>query len=111
MSKEELLVLRKSLNDLFKKGYIRPSISKVAALVLFVQKPGGGLRFYYDYRALNAISKQDRYFLPLIPETLRNLTGARYLTKIDMVVAFNKIRIAIGHENKTVFRTRFGSFE
>jgi len=111
MSKEELLVLRKSLDDLLKKGYIRPSTSEAAAPVLFVRKPGGGLRFCCDYRALNAMSKQDRYPLPLIPETLRNLTGARYLTKIDVVVAFNKIRIAIGHENKTVFRTRFGSFE
>ena len=111
MSKEELLVLRKSLDDLLKKGYIRPSTSEAAAPVLFVRKPGGGLRFCYDYRALNAMSKQDRYPLPLILETLRNLTGARYLTKIDVVAAFNKIRMAAGHENKTAFRTRFGSFE
>jgi hypothetical protein len=111
MSKEELLVLRKSLDELLKKGYIRPSNSEAAAPVLFVRKPGRGLRFYCDYRALNAMSKQDRYPLPLIPETLRNLTGARYLTKIDVVAAFNKIRIAVGHENKTAFRTRFGSFE
>ncbi|KAM0713169.1 hypothetical protein Q7P35_000621 [Cladosporium inversicolor] len=57
------------------------------------------------------MSKQDWYPLPLILETLRNLTGARYLTKIDVVTAFNKIRIAAGYENKTAFRTRFGSFE
>jgi hypothetical protein len=76
-----------------------------------MRKPSRGLRFYYDYRALNAMSKQDRYPLLLIPETLRNLTGAYYLTKIDVVAAFNKIRIAIGYENKTTFRTRFGSFE
>lgn len=111
MSKEELLVLRKSLDDLLKKGYIRPSTSEAAALVLFVRKLGGGLRFCCDYRALNAMSKQDRYPLLLIPETLRNLTGARYLTKIDVVAAFNKIRMAAGYENKTAFRTRFGSFE
>lgn len=77
MSKEELLVLRKTLDDLGSKGFIRPSTLEAAAPVLFVRKPGGGLRFCYDYRALNAITKQDRYPLPLIPETLRNLTGAR----------------------------------
>jgi len=76
MSKDELLVLRKSLDDLLKKGWIRPSNSSAAAPVLFVKKPGGGLRFCCDYRALNAMTKQDRYPLPLIPETLRNLTGA-----------------------------------
>lgn len=111
MSKEELLVLRKTLDDLGSKGFIRPSTSEAAAPVLFVRKPGGGLRFCCDYRALNAITKQDRYPLPLIPETLRNLTGARWLTKVDVVSAFHQIRMAIGHEHKTAFRTRFGSFE
>jgi hypothetical protein len=88
MSKEELLVLRKSLDDLLQKGYIRATNSEVAAPMLFIRKPGGGLRFCYDYRALNVITKQDRYPLPLIPETLRNLIGARWLTKVNVVSAF-----------------------
>ena len=111
MSKEELLVLRKTLDELLKKGFIRSSTSEAAAPVLFVRKAGGGLRFCCDYRALNAITKADRYPLPLIPETLRNLTGAKWLTKVDVVSAFHKIRMAAGEEHKTAFRTRFGSFE
>ena len=111
MSKEELLVLRKSLDELLKKGYIRPSTSEAAAPVLFVRKPGGGLRFCCDYRALNAITKPDRYPLPLIPETLRILTGSSYLTKVDVVSAFHQVRMALGDEYKTAFRTRFGLFE
>jgi hypothetical protein len=77
MSIEELLVLRKALDDLLKKGYIRTIASEAAAPVLFVKKPGGGLRFCYNYRALNAITKHDRYPLLLIAETLRNLAGAK----------------------------------
>ena len=111
MSKDELLVLRKSLDELLAKGFIQPCTLEVAAPVLFVRKPGGGLRFCCDYRALNALIKPDRYPLPLIPETLRNLTGATYLTKVDVVSAFYQIRMAKGHEFKTAFRTRFGSFE
>jgi transposase InsO family protein len=111
MSKDELLVLRKTLDDLLAKGYIRSSHSEAAAPVLFARKPGGGLRFCCDYRALNAITKADRYPLPLIPETLRNLTGAVWLTKVDVVSAFHQIRMAKGEEHKTAFRTRFGSFE
>jgi len=57
MSKEELLVLRKTLNDLSEKGYIRLCTLEAAAPVLFIRKPGRGLRFYYDYRALNTITK------------------------------------------------------
>jgi hypothetical protein len=70
-------MLRKTLDDLLKKGYIRPSTSEAIAPILFIKKPGGGLRFYYDYRVLNAIIKYDRYPLPLIIETLRNLIEAK----------------------------------
>jgi hypothetical protein len=49
MLKEELLVLRKSLNDLLQKGYIRATNSEAVAPMLFIRKPGGGLQFCYDY--------------------------------------------------------------
>jgi hypothetical protein len=43
MSKEELLVLQKTLTDHLDKGWIHVSKSPAGAPVLFVQKPGGGL--------------------------------------------------------------------
>ena len=111
MSKQELLVLRKELISLLDKGWIRVSSSPAASPVLFARKPGGGLRFCVDYRALNAITKKDRYPLPLIQETLNNLSRARWFTKIDVSAAFHKIRINAGDEWKTAFRTRFGLYE
>jgi hypothetical protein len=111
MSRDELLVLRKTLTELLDKGFIRVSNSPAAAPVLFVKKPGGGLRFCVDYRALNKLSRKDRYPLPLIYETLRNLSKAKWFTKLDVVAAFHKIRIAAGEEWKTAFRTRYGLFE
>jgi len=111
MSREELLVLRKTLTDLLDKGFIQASSSAASAPVLFVRKPGGGLRFCCDYRALNTITKRDRYPLPLITEILWNLSKARWFTKLDVVAAFHKIRIAEGDEEKTAFRTRYGLFE
>jgi hypothetical protein len=70
MSRDELLVLWKTLIDLLDKGFIWVSNSLAVALVLFVKKPRGGLRFYIDYRGLNQVIKKDRYLLPLIYETL-----------------------------------------
>ena len=49
MSRDELLVLRKTLNELLDKGFIRVSSSLAAALILFVKKLGGRLRFCVDY--------------------------------------------------------------
>ncbi len=111
MSRDELLVLRKTLTELLDKDFIRVSQSPAAAPVLFAKKPGGGLRFCVDYRALNAITKKDRYPLPLFNETLRALTTARWFTKLDVRAAFHKIRVKAGDEWKTAFRTRYGLYE
>lgn len=111
MTKEELIVLRKTLTELLDKNFIRVSHSSAAAPVLFVRKPSGGLRFCVDYRALNAITKKDRYPLPLIHETLTQIGKAKWFTKLDVSAAFHKIRIAEGQEWMTAFRTRYGLFE
>ncbi|ODA84356.1 hypothetical protein RJ55_02878 [Drechmeria coniospora] len=83
MSRAEIPVLRKALNDLLDiKGFIRASSSEAAAPVLFVRKPGGGLRFCCDYRGLNAITRADRYPLPLINDALRNLAAGPLVYKV-----------------------------
>ena len=111
MSREELLVLKRTLTELLDKGFIRASSSSAGAPVLFVRKPGGGIRFCVDYRALNSITRPDRYPIPLLAETFRNLKGAKWFTKVDVIQAFHKIRIQEGDEHKTAFRTRFGLYE
>ena len=70
MLREKLLILHKGLISLLNKGFIHVSQSPAASLVLFTKKPGGGLQFCVDYRALNTIMKKDCYPLPLIYETL-----------------------------------------
>ena len=111
MSQEELKVLRKYLDENLAKGFIRASSSPAAAPVIFVKKPGGGLRFCVDYRALNEITIKNRYPIPLLQETLDRLSKAMYFTKLDIIAAFNRLRIAKGDEWLTAFRTRYGLFE
>ncbi|KAI0994220.1 hypothetical protein K3495_g13962, partial [Podosphaera aphanis] len=111
MSREELLVLRKTLTELLQKGWIRPSSSPAAAPVLFARKPNGGLRFCVDYRGLNAITVPDRYPIPLFRETLRQLSKATWFTKLDVKSAFHRLRIRKGDEWLTAFRCRLGLFE
>ncbi|CAG8974418.1 hypothetical protein HYALB_00010058 [Hymenoscyphus albidus] len=111
MSQEELLVLREYLREQLDKGFIRASTSPAAAPVLFAKKPGGGLRFCVDYRGLNAITIKNRYPLPLVQETLQRISRAKYFTKLDVIHAFNRIRIKEGDEWITAFNTRYGLFE
>ena len=105
MSREELKVLKKYLTENLNKGFIRASSSPAAAPVLFVKKPGGGLHFCVDYRALNTITIKNCYPLPLIQETLDQLCKAVWYTKLDIVGAFNHIQMKEGEEWKIAFRT------
>ena len=111
MSKDELLVLRKTFTELLNQRFIRVSSSLTAALMLFAKKPKGGLRFYVNYRTLNNITKKDRYPLSLIKETLNNIARAKYFIKLNVSVVFYRIRIAKGEEWKTAFRTKYGLYE
>ena len=98
MSKDQLLVLRKTLTELLDNGFIRVSNLPVAAHVIFVKKPGEGLRFCVDYRRLNEISRKDSYPIPRIDETLKTIAAAKYISKVDVISAFHWIRVKDGNE-------------
>ena len=110
-SREQAQVVKAYVDDLLSRGYVRRSTSNYAAPCLVVKKPEGGLRVCVDYRGLNAITKKNRNAPPLVKETLARLSRAKIFTKLDIIAAFNKIRIKEGDEEKTAFLTRFGLFE
>ena len=111
MSKDQLLMLCKTLTKLLDNGFIRVSNSLAVAPVIFVKKSGGRLRFYIDYRRLNEISRKDSYAILRIDETLRTIVAAKYISKVDVISAFHRIRVKDGDEWKTAFNTRFGLYE
>ncbi|HWN07996.1 MAG TPA: reverse transcriptase domain-containing protein [Pyrinomonadaceae bacterium] len=92
-------------------GRIRPSKSPMASPVFFVKKKDGKLRLVQDYRALNAMTIKNKYPLPLIPELIAKLRGAKYFTKLDVRWGFNNVRIKEGDEWKAAFRTNRGLFK
>ncbi|XP_013583299.1 PREDICTED: uncharacterized protein LOC106292241 [Brassica oleracea var. oleracea] len=77
MAPAELAELKKQLEDLMEKGFIRPSFSPWGAPVLFVKKKDGSMRLCIDYRGINNITIKDKYSLPRIYELLDQLRGAR----------------------------------
>ena len=66
INREELLVLKKYLMEQLEKSYYCPSKSPIASPILFARKPGGGLRFCMNYRALNNITIKNWYLIPII---------------------------------------------
>jgi hypothetical protein len=53
MAPKEQVELKRQLDDLLAKGFIRPSKSPWAFLMLFIEKKDGSERLCVDYHALN----------------------------------------------------------
>src|SRR6266481_1880825 len=111
LSQEELKALHKFIDENVAMGFITPSRSSHGAPVLFIKKKDSSLRLCVDFRGINRITKKDRYPLPLISDLLNAPHKACIYTKINLWHAYHLVRIATRDEWKTVFRTRYGSFE
>src|SRR5665213_3596868 len=111
LSEPKLKALREYLEGNLKKGFIRESQSPAGHPILFIEKKDGSLWLCVDYRALNEIAIKNRYALPLISELQDRVMGATIFTKLDLMGAYNLIRMKVGEEWKTTFRTRYGHYE
>ena len=111
LSETELAALKEYIDENLQKNFIRPSSSPAGAGIFFVQKKDGSLRPCIDYRELNRITIKNRYPLPLIPELFQRFRDAQVFSKLDLRGAYNLVRIRVGDEWKTAFRSRFGHFE
>ncbi|CEO95380.1 hypothetical protein PBRA_009646 [Plasmodiophora brassicae] len=111
LSPREQEAMKVYLTTNLESGFIRPSKSPAGAPVLFAKKKDGSLRFCVDYRGLNAVTIKNRYPVPLVDQSLAQLSSAKIFTKIDLRSAYHQVRIREGDEWKTAFRTPFGLFE
>jgi hypothetical protein len=84
LTQEEQKVLLEFVREQQKKGYIRPSKSPYAAPFFFIKKKDGKLRPVQDYHRLNEWTIRNHYPLPLIPELIAKVQGAKLFTKFDI---------------------------
>jgi hypothetical protein len=99
------------LEEALATGCIRQSKLPLGALVFLIEKKDGKLRFVQDYRALNAITRKNRYPLPLIDDLIHWLKDVRYFTKLDVHWGYNNVCICEGDKWKAAFCTNRGLFE
>ncbi|GJP57069.1 hypothetical protein CLOM_g16106 [Closterium sp. NIES-68] len=77
--------LRKQLDDLLEKKFIRPSSSPFVAPILFTPKKDGRYLMCTDYRALKRVTINSSYPIPRANELIDQLRKARFFSKIDLV--------------------------
>jgi hypothetical protein len=110
MPPTKLAELKKQLQELLDKGFIRPSTSPWGCSALFVKKDES-LRLCIDYCPLNAVTIKNKYPLLCIDVLFDQLVGAKVFSKIDLRSGYHQIKIQASDITKTAFSTRYGLYE
>ena len=111
LSPDKHSVAKEEIQKLLEMNIIRPSNSPWSSPLHMVAKPSGGWRVCGDYRALNAVSEDDRYPMPHLQDFAINLEGKNIFSKIDLVRAYNQVPMNAADIAKTAVVTPFGLFE
>ncbi len=110
--KEELQLVKKYLKKHLNKDFIESSTASYASSILFAKKSDDELKFCVNYRKLNAITKKNRYSISLIAETIARLFKTKWMTKIDIRHAFNRICMHFKkNENLITFRIKYETYK
>ena len=90
---------------------IQLSHSTWASPIVLVRKKDNTLHFCVGYRALNEVTKPDKFPIPRIDDLLDQLGEARYFSTLDLAAGYWQIQVDKTSQEKTAFVTHQGLFE
>jgi hypothetical protein len=106
-----MTMVKEELDKLLEAGFIRhvETTEWVSPVVLALKK-NGKLRVCVNYKALNKVTKKDRYPLPFCEEILEEVVGHEMYTFGDGYRGYHQVKIAPEDQLKTTFTTPWGTF-
>ncbi len=86
--------MKEEFNKLLEAGFIRPmEIIEWVSLVVLALKKNGKLRICVNYKALNKVTKKDRYPLPFYEKNLEEVVGHEMHTFGDGYRGYHQVKI------------------
>ena len=110
LSPEKRKIMREEVQYLIENGFAVPSQSPWASPCLLVPKAGGDYRLCTDYRKLNGVTVADSYPLPRIEDLIDEVSGATFLTKLDLLKGFYQVPLTEEASQASSFVTPDGLY-
>ncbi|EDK42989.1 conserved hypothetical protein [Lodderomyces elongisporus NRRL YB-4239] len=110
LGKPEFAELKSQVKKMLDAGLIRQlgvGESDFNSPVLFVRKKDGSYRMCVDYRLLNLTVVQKQFQMPVVEQLIKEVSGYRYYSTLDMTQSFHQIRLDDETSHVTAF-TAFG---
>lgn len=99
------------LDEMKRRGWIRPSKSPYSSPMVCVRKKDGSLRLCIDYRQINQKTIKDSHPIPRIQDTLNALGGKTWFSTLDQGKAYHQGFIKEDARHLTAFVTPWGLWE